>query len=658
MDPSSKQSPVLPPAAAKTVKAAPVDFGAPVEGGADSARTVQFGGGAAPPSAFGDDSARTLRDALASDKTISTGGSLDLGKSPHAPGTRIGPYEVVRQLGRGAMGIVLQARHVELNRDVALKVLAPSVAAEPEAIERFRRESEAVAGLDHHGIVRLYERGESAGLHYFAMELVKGTSLDAVIRRERIPYVDAARIISQCAHAIEFAHARGILHRDLKPANILLEASGRARITDFGLARMDHKATLTSEGTVVGTPLYLAPELATGERASRKSDIYSLGATLYELATGKAPYEGRDARTVMMRVLNEAPIPPTEADPRIPKDLVRIIGKAMARKPDERYPNARALALDLDRFAQGRALEIGGGTAAFRESTAKRTGKRVLVAGGAVAALAGTITVVLVLNVKRHRAEDTATRLQAQLEQARTATAPEAGADLNVDVQAVGVSRDRDVRARTALRGLTENATDAKAGASVDAMLARARPSEKDDPALAASALREALGVFPHRWDIHLELGRTLASCEPDEAEKELTMCIVSPEAAKEVQVDARLERGRFYRARGDAISLWLATVDLQLAVAAHAKSAEAERAGVAGDLAFALASIGEVSKAETALAGVAGATGDELARVCLGRAAVARVKRDTATADAELGRARDAAASDDVKRLVDAFAR
>jgi hypothetical protein len=656
MDPSSKQSPVLPPPATETAKAIPVGLGADAKDGADPAAADQPGAEPAPVPSPGAGSAEAIEGAAASGEALPEGGSLDPETQPFPPGTRIGPYEVVRQLGRGTMGTVVHARHVDLGRDVALKVLAQGMSADPESVERFRRESEAVAALDHHGIVRLYERGESAGRHYFAMELVNGTALDAVIRRERVPYADAARVISQCAHAIDFAHGRGILHRDLKPANILLEASGRARLTDFGLARIDRKATLTMDGTAVGTPLYLAPEVATGDRATRRSDIYSLGATLYELATGKPPYEGRDARTVMMRVLNEAPIPPTEADPRVPKDLVRIIGKAMARSPDDRYANARALAFDLERFAEGRSLEIAGGTTAFRESTARRVGKQVLVVGAAVGALLGAVLFGFLLSDRQKQAEETDLRLQVQRDRVRAPSAPDPRAELNVDAQALLASHDRDIRARNALKELTDDATDQNAAASVDAMLARARRSEKDDPEVAAGALREALGVFPHHWDIHLELGRTLASCEPDEAEKELTMCIVSTETTKELQLAARLERGRFYRARSDAISLWLATVDLQLALAARAKGSETDRAGLFGDLAFALAAIGEVTKAEATLAGVAAASGDELARVLLARAAIARVKGDEATCEAQLGLARDAAVSDDVKRLVEAF--
>ena len=330
----------------------------------------------------------------------------------------------------------------------------------------------------------------------------------------------------------------------------------------------------------------------------------------------------------------------------------------MARLPDDRYANARALALDLDRFAQGRSLEIQGGTAAFRESTASRAWKRVVVMGVAGGALLGIFVLVLVLNTKRHHAEQTATKLEAELEHAHATPSSNPGADLKVDAQAMHAAGDRNVRARNGLRTLTDDATDGNAERSVEEMLARARAAEKDDPGLAAAALRQALGIFPHHWDLHIELGRTIESTEPDEAENELSMAVIAPDASKDLQLSARLERGRYYRGKGDPVSLWLATVDLQLALQGHAKGTDAERAGLSGDLAFALAGIGEVSHAESALAGIAAATGDELARVSLGRAAVARVKGDQATADAELGRARDAAASDDVKRLVDAFSR
>jgi serine/threonine protein kinase len=553
------------------------------------------------------------------------------------------------------MGTVVAARDRELNREVALKVLSGAASLDPESVERFHRESEAVARLDHPGIVRLYERGEAGGLHFYAMELVKGTSLDTFMRRERVAYLEAARIVAQCAHAMDFAHAQGVLHRDLKPANILLDPSGRARVTDFGLARIDRKATLTTEGTVVGTPLYLAPELAIGDRATRRSDIYSLGATLYELATGKPPYPGKDARTVMMRVLNEAPIPPDESDPRIPKDLVRIIGKAMARSPEERYPNARSLAVDLERFAQGRSLEINK-TAAFKESSAAALGRKIAVNGAIVLGVVAVLLLLVYLDTQRKRLESKNQELEGKLKRAKLAGPAELALDQKIDREGILASKDRDIRARTALKSLTADATDESSKRSVEEMVARAKETA-DNPTLAGSALRQALAITPHRWDLHLELARAIATTDVDEAENELTMCIVSTETTRELQLAARLERGRLSRSRGDPVSLWLAAVDLKLVRGADAVP-EPLRVPVAADLAFALASTGEVASGEKILNELPTATGDEVARVALARAAVAKANNDSVGIETELAHAREAASSDETRRLVDTFPR
>ncbi len=590
-------------------------------------------------------------------RTHALGSARDSGEHGiFAAGARIGPYEVLRLLGRGSMGTVVAARHVELGREVALKVLSAALAGDADSVERFKRESEATARLDHPSIVRLFERGETDGVHYFAMELVKGTSLEALIRRERVPYVEAARIMAQCAHAVDVAHGSGILHRDLKPANILVDGSGRARITDFGLARIDRKATLTTEGTVVGTPLYIAPEIATGERATRRSDIYSLGATLYELATGKPPYPGRDARTVMMRVLNEAPTPPAEADPRIPRDLVRIVGKAMARNPDERYPNARAMALDLERFAQGRALEIAGSTAAFRESSSARVAKRTALHAAIVVSVLAVISALLYLNNERRKAEARAQKDENEIRRLKQGIGTEAPPDTRIDEKGLQLARDRDVRARYRLRDVAQDAHDDRSRRSFDDILARARQSEKDDPSLAAALLRQALQLFPHRWDVHLELARTIESAEPDEAEIEYTMCVLVPEAERDDQILARAERGRFYRTKGDPLSCWLAVPDLRNALQARLPGLEARRVQLSADVSFVLAILGDLKGAESTLEDTGGASGDDLARASLARAAIARQKGDASGVEAELGRARDAATTDETRHLVEVF--
>jgi thioredoxin-like negative regulator of GroEL len=600
-----------------------------------------------------------------SDRTLTEGRDASSGMG-YLPGSYVGPYEVVKFLGQGSMGTVLHARHRELKREVALKVLSLAASNDPDSVERFRRESEAVARLDHPNIVRLYERGRADGIHYFAMELVKGIPLDAVIRRERMPYAEAARLISQCAHAIDYAHGIGILHRDLKPANILLEDSGRARVTDFGLAHIDQKATLTSAGTVVGTPLYLAPEVARGERGSRRSDIYSLGATLYELATGRPPYEGRDARTVMQRVLNEAPIPPEDADPRVPRDLVRIIAKAMARDPEDRYAHARSLANDLDQFAQGRSVALKGGGAAFRETAASRYWKRAV----ATVTIMGSIGALAVFVIWLDRAKNTAERekqkAERELRRLREDHTTAPAVPRGVDEEGARASQDRDIRARIGLKQLGEDATDAGAKKHFDELVARARESEKDSPGTAATILREALVLFPHEWETRIELARTLTAVDGDDAENELSMIALAPDSPKAAQLRARLERARIERFRAVAakdanqalVPMWLASSDLRLVSAARFGATDSERAGVSADLAFTLAYLGDVKVATAILDGLPDVSGDEVARVALARLAIARAVNDGSRADAELARARDAAQSDEQRKLVEMLTR
>ncbi|MBI3725671.1 serine/threonine protein kinase, partial [bacterium] len=408
----------------------------------------------------------------AADTTLANGP-----KGRFEPGQRIGPYEIVRSLGKGAMGTVVVARHTDLGREVALKVLSHAAAVDAESVERFRRESEATARLKHANIVGMYERGEADGFHYYAMELISGVSLEDVMKRERVSYIEAARIMSQIAHAIDYAHGQGVLHRDLKPANILLDDSGRPRVTDFGLARMNQKATLTSDGIVVGTPLYLAPEVARGGRGSRQSDIYSLGATLYELASGKPPYPGLDARTVLLRVLAEPPAAPTVVDPRMPADLVRVIAKAMARDPAERYANARQLAVDLDRFVQGRALEIGGSAEAWKERPAARHARSAGLLVLSLAALACVIALFVDERAKRRALEREKKEREAKL---RTRPPEDHGL---TDKDAVGVRalEVRDDRARAALASLPDDAADPLARGLFDERLSRAHEAAADN---------------------------------------------------------------------------------------------------------------------------------------------------------------------------------
>ncbi len=281
---------------------------------------------------------------------------------PQVPG-----YEILRELGRGGMGVVYQARQLALNRLVALKMIRTADLAGPEELERFRIEAEAVARMQHPNIVQIYEIGAwQAGdanppMPYFSLEFCDGGDLKGRVGNATLGPHQAARVVETLARAMHAAHQRGIVHRDLKPQNILLVGGPDVpidgcipKITDFGLAKRLETTGQTRDVACMGTPSYMPPEQAEGrsKEVGAAADIYSLGATLYALVAGRPPFVGASNQDILMQVMLDEPVPPRQLNPQVPRDLETIALKCLDKEPSRRYASAEALADDLRRFLQ------------------------------------------------------------------------------------------------------------------------------------------------------------------------------------------------------------------------------------------------------------------------------------------------------------------
>jgi predicted Ser/Thr protein kinase/uncharacterized membrane protein HdeD (DUF308 family) len=303
-------------------------------------------------------------------------------------GQRIGDYEVIRELGRGGMGVVYQARHVTLNRVVALKMILGGQFASEEDLARFQAEARANAALDHPGIASIYEVGQSQGQPFYAMAYIEGPSLAEVLQAGPLEPHLAARLLRKIVAAVAYAHDHGVIHRDLKPANVLLSPKSNVQspmsesgpgtldlghwtpcITDFGLAkRLDGESQLTASGQLLGTPMYMSPEQAAGRirEVGRSADIYSLGAIFYVMLTGQPPFWSDNPVEVILQVLESEPPMPRTIRPEVPKELEWICLKCLEKKPADRYASATELADDLDRFLRREPVEARLPTAGQR----------------------------------------------------------------------------------------------------------------------------------------------------------------------------------------------------------------------------------------------------------------------------------------------------
>ena len=273
--------------------------------------------------------------------------------------THCGRYEILEKIARGGMGVVYKARHPELDKVFAVKVLSEGADAHSEVIERFRREAKAAARLDDPGIVRVYDFGTEAGFPYLVMDYIEGRALEEVVRDEGVTPRYAAQLTLRLALALHHAHDQGLVHRDIKPSNVLIDTEGRCKLTDFGIVKeLGADERLTRTGFTLGSPCYMSPEQARGdhEGVDCRSDVYSLGATLYEMLCGEPPFSGDSIPIIMNKVLDEQPRSPQERNAGVPTELALICLKSLEKDPGRRYATARSFGEDLQAFLDGEPI--------------------------------------------------------------------------------------------------------------------------------------------------------------------------------------------------------------------------------------------------------------------------------------------------------------
>ena len=320
-------------------------------------------------------------------------------------GDRLGPYRLLELLAVGGMGLVFKAYEGALDRCVAIKVLAPQVAREPGVAQQFLNEARAAAHLRHPNIVHVYTAGQQDGLVYFAMELVVGQSLETLLgQHQRLHPHEAVELVRQAALGLQHAHEQGVIHGDVKPGNLMLAEDGAIKVTDFGLARQFHAArSHTGTGDLFGTPEYVAPEVIEGRAGDQRSDLYSLGATLYRLLTGRPPFTGHSPQQILDQHLHSQPTPIPELNPQVPAAACEIVARLMARQPAARFQNYTELLRALDRHLADRPLVA----APVRPSPAlptpkpNRRGTRLAAIGLAVAVALGAAALLVRYHAKR-----------------------------------------------------------------------------------------------------------------------------------------------------------------------------------------------------------------------------------------------------------------
>jgi tetratricopeptide (TPR) repeat protein len=459
---------------------------------------------------------------------------------PSVPG-----FEILEDLGRGGMGVVYKARQVNLGRMVALKmVLAGDHGdADSGALARFLNEARAIASLQHPDIVQIHDVGQAGGLPYFSFEFIDGGDLAQWIDGRPQDPAQAARTVRTLARAIHAAHLRGVIHRDLKPANILLSKDGRPKITDFGLAkRLGDGPDWTVHGNIVGTPAYMAPEQTLGEayHAGPLADQHALGAILYELITGRPPFQGATTYDTIDQVRTQEPVPPTRLQPRAPRDLETICLKCLQKEPQRRYHDAAALGDDLDRFLDGRPILARPISAGERLGRWCRRNPRAAVLAAAVLVLLATVAVtstVFAAHLARARGAAVAA-FRGECQKSLELLSDKQRAELTAELAARGnrLAREQTARALDALASIVSGLRDLEdrpglrvarrellrtAAAALDDLAREDRtPTGLDDAGVAGTFRRlgdidRTIGRFPQAQRLYERAEAVLTSLPP-----------------------------------------------------------------------------------------------------------------------------------------------
>lgn len=309
-----------------------------------------------PPRATGDASGRDVETIVSA-----APGEHGTKVATESHGRYFGEYELLQEIARGGMGVVYKARQSQLNRTVALKMILSGQLASQNDVKRFYIEAEAAASLEHPGIVPIYEIGEHEGQHFFSMGFIEGAGLDVQVSEGPMHPRKAAAVTLQVCEAITYAHSKNVIHRDLKPANVLIDGKGQAKVTDFGLAKKtDADSGLTGTGQILGTPSYMPPEQASGktDNIGPAADIYSLGAILYALLTGRPPFQSANVMDTLVAVLEQDPVPPCQFNPALDAGLEKVCLKCLEKDPFRRYETAEELTLELRRYLNGDPLYV------------------------------------------------------------------------------------------------------------------------------------------------------------------------------------------------------------------------------------------------------------------------------------------------------------